>query len=302
MTTPYNGNAGAIAAGQTVTIQKPIDGDADDAATFGAFATLADFTAFLMSKAAEIDQANTFTAGQVLNGAPGDDNATMKMTSTPTIRKLIWEGNLGPGGLGAGHLVKGRIYARNTSLPGFEFTVNAKWDSTQFSGAGGWVADETTLSASLYALGYASPGDPNQSLKARAFGGGISLKTDVSAAWTTWDARNSSGGAITGTAAGCTVQTFLASPSLDGNSLSIYCELKFANNVSATLTAATLAGGLLPIANVHTIARLGDGSGVGDTFTAGTNFVDVHTDGTIACTAAVVAPASLAFQATFLLA
>jgi hypothetical protein len=74
--------------------------------------------------------ANVFTAMQTFNGAAGDTNAALETTSAPTTRKLLWEfainGNY-----------KGRLYSSTSYNGAFEFTINARWDGTQ------WVRDST---------------------------------------------------------------------------------------------------------------------------------------------------------------
>lgn len=78
-----------------------------------------------------------FSATQTVNGTADETNAALATTSTPTVRKLLWEI------AGAANAYKYRLYAE---LHALEITVNARWDGTQ------WVKDTATLPSSKLEL------------------------------------------------------------------------------------------------------------------------------------------------------
>lgn len=83
----------------------------------------------------KLNRANVWTAKQTFNGTASDTVASMDTTYTPTTRKLLWEALL-PGGV-----YKMRMYAgQNDVGVGYEATVNARWDGSNWnkdnSGAG----------------------------------------------------------------------------------------------------------------------------------------------------------------------
>lgn len=79
---------------------------------------------------------NTFTQPQTFNGAAGDTSPAFETTSAPTARKLLWEFAINAN-------YKGRLYSSKSFNGAFEFTINARWDGTQ------WVRD--SANAGLFA-------------------------------------------------------------------------------------------------------------------------------------------------------
>jgi hypothetical protein len=79
---------------------------------------------------------NTWSAAQTFNGAAGDTNAALKMSSVPTDYKLIWEGATTASG-------KTRLY--HAAGAGLVSTTNAAWNGTN------WTPDVTGI-ASMHTL------------------------------------------------------------------------------------------------------------------------------------------------------
>lgn len=76
----------------------------------------------------KLNRANTWSAKQTVNGTASDTVAAIDTTYTPTTRKLLWEALL-PGGV-----YKARLYAgQNHTDVGYEVTVNARWDGTNWN-------------------------------------------------------------------------------------------------------------------------------------------------------------------------
>jgi hypothetical protein len=90
-----------------------------------------------------VDQANTFTAAQTVNGAAGDANAVLLTTTAPTNFRLLWQA----AGTGA---TKPRIYVAADGS--FVMTVNARWDP----GTTNWVQDDVAINSNALFLGAAA--------------------------------------------------------------------------------------------------------------------------------------------------
>lgn len=76
----------------------------------------------------------------IANGQSGDTNPAIQTTAVPTARKLLWRIRVNTGSPN----VFARLYATATS--GFEVTLNAAWDGTQ------WVPDTTGAASSKFLL------------------------------------------------------------------------------------------------------------------------------------------------------
>jgi hypothetical protein len=125
----------------------------------------------------KIDSGAIFTILQalVLNGAAGDVNPAISTTVAPTTRKVLWQMTFGTPKL--------RIYQRAATtnfVRGFEITINASWNGTQ------WVADDTAASARIFAISQGpalsvTAGDENQLY--------IAAKASTGSAWNenAWD-------------------------------------------------------------------------------------------------------------------
>ena len=88
-----------------------------------------------VNASARTNVAQTWTAGQTLNGDGTDTDAALLTTVNPTNRKLVWEG--------AGGSFRMRLYYTDQQ---FELTVNARWDGAA------WERDSTGFFASRMIL------------------------------------------------------------------------------------------------------------------------------------------------------
>lgn len=76
----------------------------------------------------KLNRANTWSAKQTMNGTASDTVASIDTTYAPTTRKLLWEALL------PGSVYKLRMYAGQNDIGvGFELTVNARWDGTNWN-------------------------------------------------------------------------------------------------------------------------------------------------------------------------
>lgn len=79
----------------------------------------------------KLTRTSTWSATQIMNASASDTTAVVQTTYVPTTRKLIWEAALESSGAGNN---KFRIYAgRNDVDVGFEVTINARWDGTNWN-------------------------------------------------------------------------------------------------------------------------------------------------------------------------
>lgn len=78
----------------------------------------------------KLNRANTWSAKQTMNSTSSDTAAVIDTTYIPTVRKLLWEAALESAGAGGS---KVRLYAgRNHINVGYEITINARWDGTNW--------------------------------------------------------------------------------------------------------------------------------------------------------------------------
>jgi hypothetical protein len=79
----------------------------------------------------KLTRAQSWSATQTMNGTASDISAIIDTTYIPSIRKLMWSAPLESLGAGNNHV---RLYAgRNDVDVGFEVSINARWDGTNWN-------------------------------------------------------------------------------------------------------------------------------------------------------------------------